>query len=30
MTETTAVGTVNTLEHFKFGTVGRADARASS
>jgi len=24
MTETTAVGTVATLEHFKFGTVGRA------
>ncbi len=24
MTETTAVGTVGTLEHFKFGTVGRA------
>jgi long-chain acyl-CoA synthetase len=24
MTETTALGTVNTLEHFKFGTVGRA------
>jgi long-chain acyl-CoA synthetase len=23
MTETTALGTVNTLEHFKFGTVGR-------
>ena len=23
MTETTAVGTVGTLEHFKFGTVGR-------
>jgi long-chain acyl-CoA synthetase len=23
MTETTAVGTVSTLEHFKFGTVGR-------
>ena len=26
MTETTAVGTVNTLEHIRFGTVGRADA----
>ncbi|MBV9838457.1 MAG: long-chain fatty acid--CoA ligase [Solirubrobacterales bacterium] len=24
LTETTAVGTVGTLEHFKFGTVGRA------
>src|SRR5205085_9382706 len=24
MTETTAVGTVGTLDHFKFGTVGRA------
>ena len=24
MTETTAVGTVATLDHFKFGTVGRA------
>ena len=24
MTETTALGTVDTLEHFKFGTVGRA------
>ena len=26
MTETTAVGTVCTLEHFKFGTVRPADA----
>jgi long-chain acyl-CoA synthetase len=24
MTETTAMGTVNTLDHFKFGTVGKA------
>jgi long-chain acyl-CoA synthetase len=24
MTETTALGTVNTLDHFKFGTVGKA------
>ena len=24
MTETTALGTVNTLDHFRFGTVGRA------
>ena len=24
MTETIGVGTVGTLEHFKFGTVGRA------
>ena len=24
MTETTGVGTVGTLDHFKFGTVGRA------
>ena len=30
MTETSTVATYSTLEHHKFGTVGRAAARASS